>query len=373
MRTLRPLGFVLFILWSFRPLLAQVETELSVMTMTDDNVYNNADKLQSSATSLSLTSGYAWLNESSEFRVFYDGSYSYYGALTERTNHVHSLNMGYAVNTDTGGNDILRMMLSYGSGFNRDALVIFDRSFFSAAADWKLLLSDRFINRIGYELNMVSYPLLQDFSYTEHSIMVNGAYAATPTTTAILQADLGSKFYATPSGVSSETMRKGMMSSILPSVTQLTGMLKLGQGLGDGIGLSASLRYQWNIQKQTRYLSSDYGYISDDELFDDHYGYEGFHSTIVYTHHLSDALLGRLSLGVQNKEYSALAAFDMEGNIVADRRLDSRYYLNALLEHYVESADVTFKLALDLIDNRSNDLFYEYRNTAVTIQCDVPF
>lgn len=373
MRTLRSIGFAFILLWSIQPVLAQVETELSVMTMTDDNVYNNAEMKQSTATSLSLSSGYAWLNETSEFRLFYDGSYSYYTELTERTNHVHSLNAGYAVNTDTGGNDILRMLLSYGSGFNRDALVIFDRTFFTAAADWKVFLSDRFISRFGYDLRSVSYPMLQDFSYTEHSLMVNSAYAITPTTTAILQADLGSKFYATPSGGSSESMRKGMMSSILPSVTQLTGMVKVGQGLGEGIGLSASVRYQWNIQKQTRYLSSDYGYISDDELFDDHYGYEGFHSNIVYTHHLTETMLGRMSVGLQNKEYSALAALDADGNIVADKRLDSRYYLNALLEQYVASVDVTFKLALDLIDNRSNDVYFDYRNTAVTLQCDVPF
>ncbi len=373
MRTHRSLGSVLLMAVSVQFLTAQMETEMSVMTMADDNVYNNADMRTSTATSLSLSSGYAWLNETDEFRLFYDGSYTYYNDLTERTNHYHSLNAGYAAETDTEGNDILRLMLSYGTGINRDAFVLYDRSVFNAAADWKLLLSERFIHRIGYDLRIVSYPMLQDFSYTEHAFMLNGAYAATSTTTAILQADLGTKFYGTDAGQTSSAMRKGIMSSILPSVTQLTGMIKVGQGLGDGVGLSASVRYQWNIQKQTRYLSSEYGYISDDELFDDHYGYEGFHSNLVYTHHINDALLGRLTLGLQNKGYSALAALDWDGNIVADQRQDSRYYMNALLEQYLESADITLKLALDLIDNRSNDTYYNYRNTAVTLQCDVPF
>ncbi|NUN71082.1 MAG: DUF560 domain-containing protein [Bacteroidetes bacterium] len=373
MRTMRITGTGIAMMLILQIASAQMETDLSVMTMADDNVYNNADMRTSAVTSLSFSSGYAWLYETSEFRLFYDGTYSYYTDLTERTNHYHSLNAGYAAETDADGNDILRVLLSAGTGLNRDGFVLYDRQFLSASADWKQLMSERFVSKIAYDLRMVDFPLLQDFSYTEHAFMMNGAYAVTPTTTAIVQADLGTKFYGTETETSSASMRKGIMSSILPSVTQLTGMLKVGQGLGDGIGLSASLRYQWNIQKQTRYLSSEYGYISDDELFDDHYGYEGLHSSIVYTHHLTGSLLGRLTLGVQNKRYSSLAALDIDGNIIADQRIDTRYYMNVLLEHFIESSGITLKLAVDMIGNRSNDVYYDYRNTAVTLECGIPF
>jgi hypothetical protein len=219
----------------------------------------------------------------------------------------------------------------------------------------------------------MKFSSLDDFSYTEHSLFAHVAFSVTPTTTAIIQTDIGTKFYSTSSMGSSSSMRKGIMSSLMPSVTQVTGMIKIGQGITDQIGLSSTTRYQWNLQKQTRYLSSDYGFISDDELFDDHYGYEGMQSSLTYTQLLSESMTWKLTYGIQNKLYSSLAAFDLNGNIMADQRKDLRSYFNILVQKNFEEAGFSLKGAIDIIQNSSNDSFYSYKNNAYTLEVSIPF
>jgi hypothetical protein len=260
-----------------------------------------------------------------------------------------------------------------GTSINRDDYEIFDHSQLSGFINYKYFANNWLINKFGYSFKAISFSSLDAFSYTEHAIFAHAAFAVTPTTTAIIQSDLGTKFYSsTPSG-SSSSMRKGVMSSLLPSVTQLTGMAKLGQRITDELGVSITERYQWNIQRQTRYLSSDYGFISDDELFDDHYGYEGFHTNIVITALLSESITLKLSGGLQDKLYSSLSAYDWAGNVVADQRVDARSYGNILLQKEFIDLGFVLKTSLDVIRNISNDAYYDYSNNAISLEISVPF
>jgi hypothetical protein len=352
---------------------AQVFTEITLTNMYDDNVNNSVDRLESNILRMDLSGGYSIEGERNGLDLSYNGSFSYYQSVLSRTNQFHSADLLYTNLSGDDDENRFRLGASYGAGVNRDLNSIFDHSLLSASADYKYFLSERFIHTVAYSFRSVQFPSLTDFSYSEHALMTNGAVAVTGTTTAILQLDLGTKFYATGMSGSSSSMRKGVMSSILPSVTQLTGMMKVGQGITDQIGISLSARYQWNIQKQTRYLSSDYGYISDDELFDDHYGYQGLHTAVQYTQLISETLTGKITGGIQNREYSSLAAYDMQGNLTSSQRNDVRSYLNFLVKKDIPSLGVTVKTSVDLIDNTSNDAYYDYKNTAVSVELSLPF
>jgi hypothetical protein len=120
-------------------------------------------------------------------------------------------------------------------------------------------------------------------------------------------------------------------------------------------------------------LSSDYGFISDDELFDDHYGYEGLHSSLALTALVSESVTLKLSGGIQNKLYSTLPAYTMDGTFVADQRKDSRSYVNFGVRKNFEDAGFSLKAAFDFIQNNSNDAFYSYKNNAVTVEIGIPF
>jgi hypothetical protein len=242
----------------------------------------------------------------------------------------------------------------------------------AVSASYKQFLSDNIINKFGYSFRSMSFDELGDFSYSEHALSGSFSVALPTSTTLIFQGDLGSKFYTTANPAEgSGGMRKGT-SSIMPSVTQLTGLVRVGQSIVEGTGLSLTTRYQWNIQKQTRYLSSSYGFISNDELLDDHYGYEGLQTSLMLTQILDESMLLRITGGVQNRTYSSLAAYDLDGNQVAYRRVDERSYVSLFFQRNFD-VGFTLKAAYDLIWNASNDAFYEYHNNALTLEFTLPF
>lgn len=352
---------------------SQVFFQSSISTMYDDNVNNNAEQLKSAVSSLQLNGGYGWTGEESDVNVFYDGSFVYYNSLLERTNQYHSLNLEFGTVFGEESEHSFSIGTSAGSGVNRDSYTVFDHSVYSLSTNLKIMMNEWMILKGGYSARSMSFSNLSDFSYSEHAVFAHTAFAVSSVTTVILQTDLGSKFYAaTPSG-ESETMRKGGLSSLMPSVTQVIGTVKVGQRLSDALGLSLTERYQWNIQKQTRYLSSEYGFISDDELFDDHYGYEGLHSTLALTALLSQSVTVKLTGGIQNKLYSTLPAYALDGTFVADQRKDARSYVNFGIKKNFDDAGFSLTAAVDFIQNSSNDAFYSYKNNAVTVELGIPF
>jgi hypothetical protein len=352
---------------------AQFSLAPSVSTMYDDNVNNNYQQIRSSISTLSLSTGYTWQSEVSISKIYYDGSYDYFQALPERTNHNHSVNAAYSHAFGDDGEKLLNLGGAYGINLNRGTYVFFDHSAVSAFANYKYFINERIINKIGYSFRTLAFSTLKDLSYSEHTIFIHGAFAVTQTTTAILQADLGAKYYSSAATAANSTTGQGKSSSIAPDVTQLIGTLKVGQSLAERTGVSLTMRYQFNLQKESRYLSAEYGFISDDEIFDDHYGYEGLHTSIMLTQLLSETMLVKVTGGIQNKMYSSLSAFDLGGNLLADERKDARQYLNLLLEKRFPSLGISLKGAVDIIRNKSNDSYYDYRNNAYTIELGIPF
>lgn len=352
---------------------AQIHGTVTLSETADDNVNNSAVVTGSSVSHTGLTAGY-WLELfGGGLDLSYDGAYQYYGSALYRTNSYHSGEITFQRPLNGEESDEWTISAAFASGDFRDEYSLFDHSLFTGMTQYKYPIGERFIHTMLYSGGVVSYPGLQDFSYSEHRIMTSGAAALTPTTTLILQADLGAKFYGTESAEGNSAMRKGMMSSVLPSVSQLTGMMKVGQQITENIGLSLSARYQWNIRKQTRYLETPYGGMADDELFDDHYGYEGWHTSMMYTHLLTETMTAKVTAGVQQRIYSSLAAFDLTGTMTASQREDSRRYLNLTLKQEFPELGVTLHGTLDLIDNVSNDAWYDYRNTVAGIGITVPF
>ena len=354
------------------PARAQFDLRAGVVGMYDDNINNNDLQVSDRITTLNLNSGYSLESSSWGARFFYDGILNYYQTVIERTNQFHSANLDVTHYSGEDDENTLSLELSYGQGYYRDDYSFYNHSLISASADYEYSLSGTMINRVGYVFRSVHFAELSDFSYSEHVVTDKFTLGLPTSTTIIAQADLGAKFYPTTILTDgSNQMRRGS-ATIAPSVTQLSGMVRIGQGIIDGTGLSLTTRYQWNVQKQTRYLSSSYGAISDDELFDDHYGYEGLQMSLMLTQVLSETMLLRITGGWQNKIYSTLGAFNLSGNQVADSRLDDRSYVSLYVQKEFDTG-FTLKGTYEFIRNASNDPYYDYRNNAATLQISVPF
>lgn len=351
---------------------SQFAMKSTFSSMYDDNVNNNSQNLKSSVSGLNINGSYSWEDETALLKIFYDGSFNYYASLIERSNQYHSVNAAYTHLYGDENQNILDIGGSLGTGINRDEYNIFNHTSYYTYMNYKCFQSERIINKFGYAFRYMDFSTLTDLNYAEHAVYTHAAFAFSQATTIIAQAELGSKFYSTDASSDSGSGKKGK-SSILPAVAQITGLVKIGQKLTDVSGLSLTSKYQWNILKQVRYLSSDYGLVSDDELFDDHYGYEGLQASLMYTHIISESAIAKLSGGFVNKRYSTMPAYDLDGNIIANERLDARAYINLQLHKSFEELGFSAKASLDIINNKSNDPLYNYQNNAISLEITVPF
>jgi hypothetical protein len=351
---------------------AQVGFEPRVSTMYDDNILNNYQRISDKVSTLTLDAGYGFGGKHWDGKVFYDGALNYYQTFTDRTNQFHSVQASFAHYSGEDEENVLNVGFSYGQGFYRGSNTFYDHDQIAATVHYKQFLSEFAINNLGYTFRSIRFSSLSDFSYSEHALSGSLSFALPTQTTLIVQTDLGAKFYSTPNAISeTDGMRKGGMS-FAPGVIQFSPLVRIGQSIVEGTGLSLTTKYQWNIQKQTRYLSSSYGAISDDELFDDHYGHEGLQLSLTLTQILPESMLLRVTGGVQNRLYSSLAAYDLDGNVLSSQRNDQRSSLSILLQKDFEMG-FTLKGAVDFIRNFSNDSYYDYRNTAVALEMSLNF
>lgn len=349
--------------WSFDP---------RVVTMYDDNLANNAAHLTDWSTTLLLTPGYAMGGDAWDLRLAYDGAYKFYHSLTEMSNQIHAASLAGSLYWGEDQEQSLDLDLAFGRGVFRNDYTFYDHTLGSASGQLKQFLAPTVIQTAGYQVRSVDFDDVEDLSYVEQSLSAGLRWAVAGGTTLIAQADLGAKYYRVPLVIDTLGTRGAASTLFAPDVAQWTGMFRWGQSLAEGTGLSAMAKYQWNALKQSRFLSSTTGDISDDELFDDHYGYEGFHANVMLTQVVSTSILVRLTAGRQSRLYSSLAAYDMDGQLVADQRVDQRRYVSVFFQKTYERGYV-FRAAVDLIRNVSNDAYYDYGNTAITAELAIPF
>ena len=351
---------------------AQWSIEPRLGAMNDDNINNNALHLSDRVAMIGLNAGYAMEVERWSLSGGYAGSLEYFQTYIERTNQFHSLNVAATRLSGEDDADVLRLDLSYGNGWYHSGYAFYDHRVLSLSMDYKQFLSEVVINRMAYTVRSMRFSQLPDFNYTEHAILSNLNVALPTQTTLILQAELGAKYYGSPDSMQSMRGSGTGASSLLPDVAQLAGSLRIGQSLFEGTGVSVTAKYLWNVRKHSRVLTSSSGVIADDEVFDDHYGYEGPQVSVMLTQVLGESALLRLTTGYQSRTYSSLGAFDQAGVQIADERRDDRLFVNVMAEWTLDSG-ITFRGVYDVIRNTSNDPFYGYANNALTTEILMPF
>ena len=352
---------------------AQFAAQATITSMYDDNVNNNYLPISDRVTEAALNLAHDWTSESSNAQIFYMGAINYYSAITERTYHSHSMGATYSKLFDDDGKTLLNLGGTFGLRVGRDDYTFYDNNIISVYANVKHTFTEQVVGKAGYSFRSVRFPELPDFNYAEHNGSVQATFFLPTSTTIILETDIGTKIYSTPnddSTLSSASQGQGMgrrmLSASSPAVTQVAGIARVGQAVMDGTGLSVTASYQWNVQKESRYLTSDYGTISDDEIFDDHYGYEGTQSSVMLTQLFPSNIHMNIIGAIQNRKYIDRPAYDAGDNIIAGAREDTRTVVTLQMKKKIETFGMVIGLSYDYITNRSNDFFYDYTNNAFT-------
>ena len=350
---------------------SQVEAGASVETVYDDNVNNNFERLSSPATAVMIHGGYLWDNEANSVGLGYTGGMSYFSALPNRAFHTHDLSLSYATPLDEAERTLFNAGAGYSTRVNREDYSFYDHSQFSLFGVLEHNFSGEIVGKAGYTMRSVRFAELEEFNYLEHYGFAQLTTLLPTNGTLILEADLGSKGYLTANeSPTVQTGRRGRGQNARaadgPSITQPIGMARIGQPIVEGTGVSLTLRYQVNLQKESRYILSSTGGLSDDEFLEDHYGYEGPSGMLMLTQMLPGSARVRLSYLLQGRTYANRPASDLAGVQIADTRQDMRKAFSVQLSKPFESLGFTLGLSFDHIVNASNDPYYDYSNNALS-------
>ena len=307
-------------------------------------------------------------------QLFYTGHLNYYAVIPSRTFQIHEGGIAYSSLLGENQQSLVNTGASLTLRNNRDEFESFDHTQLSLYGNIQTELSDMALLRGGYGFRVVSFSSMAEFSHTEHNLFLQGALTLPTRTTLMLQGSVGFKRYTTaevsPVTDSESSPGNGRRASgeSTGGVTQILGTVRIGQGITATTGLSVTAEYQVSPYKDIRYLTLQDGLLTDDEFFDDHYGYEGPSAAVMLTQILPADFRFRASASYQQRNYSSRPAFDLAGNQVGSQRMDQRSILSFSLEKAIPDVGLKLSLGYDRIMNVSNDLFYSYRNNALSVR-----
>ncbi len=342
--------------------------------MADDNVSNSYERGSDRVTMFSVKPAFDLNTEASSTQFLYDGAFALYSTLTDRSFQQHALGITHVRMFGEDDAGTMEFGADYAVRRNQESFTLFDHSTIglSAAAEYYLTGTFAVAARYGYQ--SLTFASLGDFDYREHAFALKQSLQASPATTIILHNEIGIKNYARAASTDSAAIVQGGTSSGEDQRTmQLITSLRIGQSLGTATGLSLSAGYRYNFQQASRHLSSEYGSLSEDELFNDHYGYEGFRAGILLTQLLPAEITMRLRYDREERDYPLLAAYDLAGLQTAERRSDAHGIFSAVFEKRWPDVPLTLMLGYEYITNASNDAYYDYTNNVFSVGLTLPF
>lgn len=369
------LCLVISVLWAAAGIAhSQFSAEGSLTTMADDNINNSSLPIGDRVTDVSFVLGYDWDTETSNTRLSSAGSLDYFSSITDRTYLSHS----FELTSSHLFSEEKKSSVNAGAGssvrLGRGEYTFYDNTQFSLHAGYRQSLAEDIAGKISYAVRIVRFAQLVEMNYVEHDARVQCTALLPTHTTLILEADIGAKVYSAPAdggaawtGMQGRRVRHTITTSTAGAV-QGIGLVRIGQRLAEGTGLSFTATYQVNVQNEPRYLSSEYGVIAGDELFDDHYGYEGVHATLMVTQFLPADVRFQVSGSIQQRGYPSRPAYDLNGILRAAHRDDTQRTIAVLAEKPFESPGIILGLSYDRTDNNSNDLFSTYTKSVYSLR-----
>lgn len=393
---------VLLLILSFavNPVQAQWIKSISIRSGYDDNAFRNFQSLSDYATQFSAYFARDISNERWQWRLFYRGSYNLFAEYDDRNNHYHQLGAAWSGILNEK-NDAFNLGVNGKLRANRDAYDYYNFKEAVGYGNLKINLGSSSRTNFGYRLRGRWYSNLSELSYAEHYLFARYTHFFETRTTLIVEGNYGRKIYhdqilentiSQPDdghygdhrggrghfGTGSMTGENSPIAE-KHNVTQLVAQLRVAQSLANSTGLSMDIRIRRNPGDGVRYLAGQVsGYTTEDELFDDRYGYESEEVATTLTQLLPWKMTLKSGLEFQWKDYVNRPALDLNGEVLSSGDLrNDRQVLGWL--SLSKSFSVLGGKSVDLfaefywIDNQSNDLYYDYQVNLISFGITTSF
>lgn len=385
---------VLFVL-GVSSLTAQWKTDISVSSSYDDNAFRNYAGLSDYATQLEFYLARDGGGEKWQSRLFYRGAVDLFADYSERNYHYHKVGAAWAKVLNERGN-LLNFGVNGSLRANGDVYAYYNFKEASAYSNLKLKIDGASIVNFGYRLRARWYSNLSELNYSEHYVFARLTHFFQTRTTLMLGMNWGRKNYrnqvteglvshADMGGYGQHRGGMGHMGSgnwytdpnspgdFNASVSQWVGQLRLAQSLSNSTGVSGDFIVRRNPADGVRYLAGQVsGYSSEDELFDDRYGYESEEVNVTVTQFLPWEITFKTGFASRWKDYVNRPALNLSGEALAtgefrhDRQVFAFFSFGKAFT-MLGGKSVSMLMEYYRLENQSNDAYYDYQVNLVTL------
>lgn len=331
-----------------------------------NNAFANYLALPDYYTNINAFLNHDWVDDSQGIRWFYEGTLTAFNKYQDRTYHNHQVGLTYYRYFGDKGNK-LNAGFNANKRFHSETYHWYELMQSSAYANIKLLLSQQFYAYMGVNLIWQKYTSLEAFSNWQNVLFWRLSRFFDSGTTLILEADLLGKHYY-PAG---ETSNIADLPEIVTigegSSQQFVGMIKAARALTPRTGLSLQMLMRRNLTSSVRYLGSPTGYYySDESLFDDIHGYNAEELNLSLKKWLPWNINLQAASTLTWKHYNQRIALDLDGSpfpderLRADTRLSYRISVKKMLKLGAKLQPLALSINWTLLQNKSNDPYYNY-------------
>ena len=351
---------------SISNIFSQTSISVSQSLAYYSNSFYNYKQLPDVNDNLGLKASHIFKGETVQSRIFYQGDLNYFKTYSDRLYHNQAFGYdGYTVSSDN------KRTLYFGANWRmhdgKDIYDFFDYSKLQFYGNSKIYFRSNLIGKFGYILNNRNYSELPEFSYWEHYLyaQMNTFFQTGTSITMIF--NYGLKNYI-PLQISSNWRNPEFFE--MPSVDQLVSSIKVAQSLGDKTSLSLKYLNRLNpglVTGSAAVMNTD-DLFTEDELFDDRYGYRGHEFSLNFTHYLPAYIKFELGSVYYLKDYHNRQLYDIDGNldISGDTRSDQRSLIwGGLSRSFAVNWGIkNIKLSLQggYLKNDSNASYYQFDN-----------
>ncbi len=369
-KTIQVIGAIIMIFSSnFLTAYAQTSISLSQNVSYYSNSFYNYRQLPDVNDYIGLRISHIFESEKIQSQVYYNGDVNIYKNYAERLYHNQAIGYnGYYESEDQ------KRINYFGANWflhdGRENYDIYDLQEFELYGNMRFYLRTNVIGRVGYILSNRSYSELKEFSYWQHYLFARFNTYFQSGTSLTANFNYGIKDYIPLQSYSGRGRQMMVDYTEMPSVDQLVSSFKIAQSMGAKTSVSFEYFNRMNpglVPGAVSVLNSD-ELFTEDELFDDRYGYEGHEIDFTINHFLPKYV--KLELGARQlwKNYLNRQVYNIDGNYdyTNDNRNDVRtiFWGEFSRSFAVNRGIKTVRLSLSggYLKNESNDRYYQFDN-----------
>lgn len=355
---------------------SQTAISLSQNLSYYSNSFYNSRQLPDLNNNIGLMISHIFESEKIQSQLYYQGDLNLFQHYSDRFYHNHTFGYdGYSASSDE------KKILYFGGNLfwndGQQDYNAFDYWKLQGYINSKVSFRENFIGRFGYILNNKNYSELPEFSYWEHVLFAQCNTFFQSGTSLTLSLNYGFKDYI-PLQIS-EGRGRGRQVIIdyyeMPGVDQLVSNFKLAQSLGmkTAITIDYVNRFNPGLAGGSAAVIDNENLFTEDELFDDRYGYQGHELSALFTHYLPAYI--RLQFGASRlwKNYQNRNIYDFVGTsaLTGEARVDNRFVSWFELSRTFAVKWGIKSLGISLqggyLKNDSNDSYYQFDNYFGTV------